>query len=200
MYWSKNHEIKSKYQLNLYFTFEIIIHNRSCRKLFFLPLLNPIFHYSNLQKVFNWPYTSQKTICSHQNLFFLQNKGLNNPIWVGRHTKKQSKVVQASFKDITLYHSAIMSTKWWNMKATPTLIHLEDNSIKIIGRGLLYSYYDLRHKATRTNFSTNCNVAQQKSFLKSHFSSFAMKQHGNSWKLRWVNSTVLNNKIWLILI
>ena len=31
----------------LYFTFKIInIHNRSCRK-FFLPLLNPLFHYSN---------------------------------------------------------------------------------------------------------------------------------------------------------
>ena len=136
MYWSKNHEIKSKYQLNLYFTFEIIIHNRSCRKLFFLPLLNPIFHYSNLQKVFNWPYTSQKTICSHQNLFFLQNKGLNNPIWVGRHTKKQFKAVQARFKDITcvpLYHNVNQMTKY---ERYPIL--LEDISIKIIGRGLLY--------------------------------------------------------------
>ena len=102
MYWSQTHEIKSKYKFNLYFTFKIInIHNRSCRKLFFLPLLNPLFHYSNLLKVFYWPCTSQKTVCWHQNSFFLQNKGLNNPIWVGRHTKKQFKVVQARFKDIT---------------------------------------------------------------------------------------------------
>ena len=116
MYWSKTHEIKSKYKFNLYFTFEIInIHNRSCRKLFFLPLLNPLFHYSNLQKVFNWPCTSQKTLCSHQNLFFLQNKGLNNPIWVGRHTKKQFKVVKDRFKDITsvqLYHNVNQMTKY----------------------------------------------------------------------------------------
>ena len=116
MYWSKTHEIKSKYKFNLYFTFEIInIHNRSCRKLFFLPLLNPLFHYSNLPKVFNWPCTSQKTVCSNQNSFFLQNKGSNNPIWVGRHTKKQFKVVQATFKDITcvpLCHNVNQITKY----------------------------------------------------------------------------------------
>ena len=58
--------------------------------------------------------------------------------------------------------------------------------------------YDLLHKATQTIFSTNCNAVQQRSFLKSHFSSFAIKQHRNSWKLRWVNSTILNNKIWLV--
>ena len=43
-------------------------------------------------------------------------------------------------------------------------------------------------------------TAWQKSFPKSHFSSFAINQYGNSWKLRWVNSTILSNKIWLILI
>ena len=102
MYWSKTHEIKSKYKFNLYSTFEIInSHNWSCRKLFFLPLLNPFFHYSNLSKVFNWLCTSQKAVCSHQNTFFLQNKRLNNPIWVGRHAKKRFKVVQARFKNIT---------------------------------------------------------------------------------------------------
>ena len=87
VYCLKTHETKNKYKFNLYFTFEI-------SKLFFLPLLNPLFHYCNLQKVFNWPCTSQKTVCSHQNLFFLQNKGSNIPIWVGRHTKKPFKVVQ----------------------------------------------------------------------------------------------------------
>ena len=102
LYWSITHEIKSKYKFNIYFTFEVIdIDHRSCRKLFFLPLLNPLFHYNNLPKVSNWPCASQKTICSHQNSFFLQNKGSNNPIWVERHIKKQFKVVQARFKDIT---------------------------------------------------------------------------------------------------
>ena len=117
LYWSKTHEIKSKFKFIFYFTFEIInIHNRSCKMLFFLPLLDLLFNYSNLLKVLNWSCTSQKIVCSHQNSFFLQNKGLNNPIWVGRHTKKQFKVVQV----------------------TPTLIPLEDISVKIIGRGLLY--------------------------------------------------------------
>ena len=130
-----------KYKFNLYFTFEINnIHNRSCRKLFFLPLLNPLFHYSNLQKVFNWPCTSQKTLCSHQNLFFLQNKGLNNPICIGRHTKNNIRLFKLDSKTLLVYQSAIMSTKWRNMKATPTLILLEDISIKIIERGLLQSY------------------------------------------------------------
>ena len=43
-------------------------------------------------------------------------------------------------------------------------------------------------------------LAQQKRLLKSHFRSFVIKQHGNSWRLRWVNSTILNDEIWLILI
>ena len=67
----KNSEIKSNYKFNLCFTFEIINpHNRSCRKLFLLLLLNPLFHYSNLPKVFNWPCTSHKTVWLHQNSFF----------------------------------------------------------------------------------------------------------------------------------
>ena len=128
MYCLKTHETKNKYKFNLYFTFEI-------SKLFFLPLLNPLFHYCNLQKVFNWPCTSQKTVCSHQNLFFLQNKGSNNPIWVGSILKNNLRL----FKTLHVCHSVITSTKWRNMKAIPTLILLEDILIKIVGRGLLYS-------------------------------------------------------------
>ena len=45
------------------------------------------------------------------------------------------------------------------MKAIPTLILVEDISVKIIGRG-------------------------KKIFPESHFSSFVMKEHGNLWKLR----------------
>ena len=41
-------------------------------------------------------------------------------------------------------------------------------------------------------------VAQQNSFPKSHFSSLVIKQLDNSWKLKWVNTTILNNKIWLV--
>ena len=44
----------------------------------------------------------------------------------------------------------------------------------------------LRHKVTRTNFSTNCNAEQQKSFLKSQFSSSQYP--------------IFNNKIWFTLI
>ena len=35
------------------------------------------------------------------------------------------------------------------------------------------------HKPTQIGFSTNCSTARQKSFPKSHFSSFAIKQRGN---------------------
>ena len=115
MCWSKTHEIQGKCKFNIYFTFKIInIHNRSCRKLVFLPLLNPLFHYRNLLKIFNWSCTNQKTVCLHRNSFFLQNKGSNNTIWVGRHTKKQFKVAQARFKDITSLpscHNADQITK-----------------------------------------------------------------------------------------
>ena len=92
-YWSKTHKIKSKYlifTLPLKLFILIIDHAESC---FFLPILNPFFHYGNLPKVFNCPCTSQKTVCSYQNLFSLQNKGFNNPIQVLTHTKKQFKVV-----------------------------------------------------------------------------------------------------------
>ena len=44
------------------------------------------------------------------------------------------------------------------MKAIPTLILLEDISIKITGGGLLYiANYDLRYEATQTDFSANYN-------------------------------------------
>ena len=139
MYWSKTHKIKSKYKFNLYFTFEVInIHHRSCRELVFFHLPNPLFHYSNLPKVFNWPCTSQKTVCSHQNSFFLPNKESNN-IELECILKNNLRLLKLDSKALLVYHCAIMSTKWRNMKVTPTLIFLEDLSIKIIGRGLLYS-------------------------------------------------------------
>ena len=56
---------KKKVNTNLIFTLPskslifIIDHAEGC---FFLPLLNPLFHYSNLQRVLNWPCTSQKTV------------------------------------------------------------------------------------------------------------------------------------------
>ena len=97
----KNSWKTHKYKFNFYIIFKIInIHNRSWKKLFFLALLNPLFHYCNLQ-IFNWPCTIHKTVYSHQNLFFLLNKASNNPVWVGRHIKKQFKVVSARFKDIS---------------------------------------------------------------------------------------------------
>ena len=44
--------------------------------------------------------------------------------------------------------------------------------------------YGLQHKATHTNYSTNCNTAQQKKCPKPQFSNFVIKQHGNSKKFR----------------
>ena len=111
--------------------------------------------------------------------------------------KNKLKLFKLDSKILLVCHNAVTSTKSRNMKAIPTLILLEGISIKIMGRGLLQSY--LWHKASETGFSTNYNTARHKSFPESHFSSFVIKQRGNSWKLRWVNSTILSNKIWLTL-
>lgn len=40
----------------------------------FLFLLNLLFHPSTLPKIFKWPCSSQKTVCSHQNLLFFKTK------------------------------------------------------------------------------------------------------------------------------
>ena len=66
-------------------------------------------------------------------LFELEGKLKNNL----RLFKLDSKMLYTS--NILVYHNAITSTNWRNMKAIPTLILLEDISIKIIGRGFLYS-------------------------------------------------------------
>ena len=42
---------------HLNFQYLIIDHAESC---FFLPFLNPLFHYGNLPKVFNWPAQARK--------------------------------------------------------------------------------------------------------------------------------------------
>ena len=75
------------------------------------------------------------------------------------------RLFELDSKTLVVYDSATTSTNWPNMKAIPTLIVLEDISIKIIGGGLLYiTNYDLQYEATQTDFSTNYNVAQQKVF------------------------------------
>ena len=125
LYWSKTHEIKSKYKFNIYSTFEIInIHNRSCRKLFFFPFLNPLFHYSNLLKVFNWPYTSQKTVCSRRFSFKIKDQIILSEL--EGILKNNLSFFKLDSKALLVYHCAITSTKWWNMKVTLTLILLGD--------------------------------------------------------------------------
>ena len=139
MYWSKTHEIKSKYKFNLYFAFEIInIHNRSRRKLFFLSLINPLFHYWNLQD-FNWPCTRQKQYVCTKTCFLFKIKDLIILFELEGILKNNLRLFKLDSKTLLVYDSAIISTKWRNMKAIPTLILSEDILIKIIGRGLLYS-------------------------------------------------------------
>ena len=141
MYWSKTHKIKSKYKFNLYSTFTIInIDNISCRKLFFfLPFLNPLLHYSDLLKVFNWPCTSQKTV-RVKNCFSFKIKDWIILFELAAILKNKLRFLKLDSKTLLVCHCAITSTKWRNMKATPTLILLEDISIKIILTGLLQSY------------------------------------------------------------
>ena len=105
LYWSKT-------QFNRYFTFEIIIiHNRLYKRLFFLSLLNPLFHYNNLPKVFNWSCTSRKTVYSHQNLFLLPNKGSNILFKLESILKNNLRLFKLDSKTILVYHSAMTSNK-----------------------------------------------------------------------------------------
>ena len=69
-----------------------------------------------------------------------------------------------------------------------------------MGEAFYKVLYDFRHKANQNDFSTNYNTVQQKSFIKSNFTNFVIKQPGNSRKLRLVNSTILDTEIWLLLI
>ena len=125
MYWPKTHEVKSKYKFNLYLNFKIInIDNRSCRKLFFRPLLNQVFHHGNFPKIFNWPCASQKTVWLRQGLFFFQYKGSYNLIRVDSHAKNNLRLFKQDSLTLILYHNAVTWTKWRKMKATPTLIFL----------------------------------------------------------------------------
>ena len=143
MYWSKTHGVKSKYKCNLYFTFEFInIHNRSCRKFFFFLSLTRLFITTTYGRFSTGPAQAKKQyahtkICfsfkikNRIILFELEGKLKNNL----RLFKLDSKILYTS--NILVYHNAITSTKWRNMKAIPTLILLEDISIKIIERGFL---------------------------------------------------------------
>ena len=134
MFWSKTHEIKSKYKLIFTFASNLLIflidHAECC--FFFLSLTH--FFITAICRFWTGSTQARKH-CLHQKFFFLQNKGSNNPIWVGSILKNNLRL----FNTLQVCHSVIKSTKWRNMKAIPTLILLEDISIKIVGRGLLYS-------------------------------------------------------------
>ena len=99
--------------------------------------------------------------------------------------KKQFKVVQARFKYITcvpLCHNVNQMMKYEGYPNFDPFRRYFNK--KPLGAAFYIANCNLRHKATQTIFSTNCDAVEQKSFLKSQFSSFVMKQHDNSWKLR----------------
>ena len=140
MYWSKNHEIKSKYIFNLYFTFEIInIHNRSCRKMFYFLSFSHFFTTATCRRLLTGPAQARKQCTCTKTCFSFKIKDWIILFELECILKNNLRLFKLDSNTLLLYHSAIMSTKWRNMKAIPTLILLEDISIKIIGRGFLYS-------------------------------------------------------------
>ena len=136
LYWSKTHEIKGKFKFNLYLTFKVInIHNRSCRELFFAPFLNSPFHCKTYWRISNSPAQARKQYARNKTRFSFKIKDQIILFELEGILKNNLRLL----KTLLVCHSAITSTKWQNMKAIPTLILLEDISIKIVGRGLLYS-------------------------------------------------------------
>ena len=82
--------------------------------------------------------TSQKTVCLPQNLLFLQNNIILFKLAV--MLKINLRLFKLDSKTSLVCHSAATSTKWQNVKATPTMIFLEDISRKIIRRSFLWSF------------------------------------------------------------
>ena len=113
LYWSKTHEIKSKFKFNLYLTFKIInIHNRSCRELFFVPVLNR-FIAATYWRISTGPAQARKQYAHNKTRFSYKIKD-----WIilfeleGILKIKLLKAVQARFKDITLCHNVNQMTKY----------------------------------------------------------------------------------------
>ena len=113
----------------------IIDHAQSC---FFFHSLTHFLVTATYRRFSNGPalarkqYSRTKTYCSFkikdQIILFELDTML----------KSDLRLFKLDSKTLLVYHSVITSTKWRNMKAIPTLNLLEDISIKIIGRGLLY--------------------------------------------------------------
>ena len=103
MYWSKTHEIKSKYKFNLYFTFEIInIYNRSCRKFFFPFLSLTHFFITATYKRFSIGNAqARKQYARTKTCFPFKIKNQIILLELEGILKNNLKVVQPRFKDIT---------------------------------------------------------------------------------------------------
>ena len=114
----------------------IIDHTESC---FFSNPPLPTFSSWQHTKDFG-PAQTRKQSAGTRTCFSFKIKDQNNLIWVGRHTKNNLRLFKLDSKTLLACHTAMTSTKWGNIKATPTLTLLEDISIKIIGRGFLQSY------------------------------------------------------------
>ena len=140
MYWSKTNKIKSKYKFNIYFTFEIInIGNRSCRKLGFFLSLTHFFITATYRRFSTGSTQAQKQYAHTKICFSFKVKNRIILFELEVILKNNLRLLKLDSKTLLVYHCAITSIKWLNMKLTRTLIFLEDVSIKIIGRGLLYS-------------------------------------------------------------
>ena len=110
-YWSKTHKIKSKYlifTLPLKLFILIIDHAESC---FFLPILNPFFHYGNLPKVFNCPCTSRKQSVRTKTCFPFKIKDSVILFKFSRILKNNLRLFKLDSKTLLVCHNVVTSTK-----------------------------------------------------------------------------------------
>ena len=138
-YWSKTHIIKSKYlifTLPLKLFILIIDHAES----FFFLSLTHFFIMATYQRFLTAPAQARKQSVRTKTCFPFKIKDSVILFKFSRILKNNLMLFKLDSKTLLVCHSAIGSAKWWNMKPTPTLILLEDISIKIVGRGLLQSY------------------------------------------------------------
>ena len=119
LHWSKTHEIKSKFKFNLYFNFEIInIHNRLCKK-FFLSLTH-FFITATYWRFSTGPEQARKQYALTKTRFSFKIKDWIILFELEGILKNNLRLFKLDSKTLLVYHCTITSTKWRNMKVTPS--------------------------------------------------------------------------------
>ena len=120
-------------------TFLLVFQAGWCRELFFFLSLSHCFITATYRRFSTGLAQARKQYGRTKTRFSFKIKDRIILFELEGILKNNLSLFKLDSKTLLVHHCTITSTKWQNMKVTPTLILLEDISIKIIRRGLLYS-------------------------------------------------------------